>query len=479
MPILWMIKLTLMRSIRSRASIIIFILLLLFLIVTPLTVLNDGSIKGKVQINLIWTMGGSLLLLSFFSLFNTILNIRSDISERQIYTLEATPITRWQMIVGKLIAIFIMNLSLVSLTGVICYGFVWGEYKKIESENAKAEEILKKNPRDEASLIIKRDYHVLTNEVLSARLKFEDFYDIDELAKNALSEYKKGGKSVEDEAGLLKAYLEFYAKQSFFTVPANTKGIRPVIFKYPPAPRDETLFYTFSYFLYSTNKTEDRVEGYWEIVAIYMNDSKKIIGTHEVNHISSVRHNIRFSTADLDNVKFLYFNFVNRTNHSVYGGMNDKFFLLVPYAEFEVNLISALFLILMKLTLISFTGVLAASFLSFNVSVFICISFVFFCYLSEVMLKFLIVSKSRAPSAVSGATNFFIDTWNQLSSYIVNFFPDFGNISGRLLVEGEYIGMQTIGEEILFNIICRGGLMLIGGLIIFHFAEVGKEVVDD
>jgi hypothetical protein len=479
MPILWMIKLTLKRSIRSRASIIIFILLLLFLIVTPLTILNDGSIKGRVQINLIWTMGGSLLLLSFFSLFNTILNIRSDISERQIYTLEATPITRWQMMAGKLIAVFIMNLVLVSLTGVICYNFIWNEYKKIDSANTRAEEILANSPKDEASLIVKRDYHILTNEVLSARLKIEDFYDIEELAQNALIEYKKGGEVVEDEKSLKNAYLEFYGKQSFFTVQAKTKGIRPVIFKYPPPPKEGTLFYTFSYFLYSTNKMEDRIDGYWEIAAIYNNDEKKIIGTHEVDHISSVRHSIRFSTADLDNVKFLYFNFVNRTNHSVYGGMNEKFYLLIPYSNFETNLASALFLILMKLTLISFTGALAASFLSFNVSVFLCASFVFFCYLSEVMLKFLIVSKSRTPSAVSGATNLFVDTWNQLSAYIVNFFPDFGNISGKLLVEGEYIALQVISEEVLYNIICRGGLMLVAGLIIFHFVEVGKEIADD
>ena len=52
-----MIKLTIQRSIRSRVSILILFLLLLFLFIMPLTVLDDGSVKGKVQIQLMWTTG--------------------------------------------------------------------------------------------------------------------------------------------------------------------------------------------------------------------------------------------------------------------------------------------------------------------------------------------------------------------------------------------------------------------------------------
>ena len=95
------------------------------------------------------------------------------------------------------------------------------------------------------------------------------------------------------------------------------------------------------------------------------------------------------------------------------------------------------------------------------------------------MLKFLRVTKSYSPSPVTEATNFFVDIWNQLSYYLVNFFPDFGNISGKLLVEGEYISPQVLGEEFLINLICRGGLFYILAIIIFHFVEMGKEVADD
>lgn len=479
MPIYWMIKLTIQRSIRSRVSIIVFVLLLLFLFVLPLTILDDGSIKGKVQIKLMWTMGGSLLLLSFFSLFNTILNIRADISEKQIYTLEATPITRWQMIIGKLIAVFLMNLVLVCFTGIVCYSFVYRDYTKLKAANEKAEQNLLKTPKDEASLLVKRDFHILSNEVLASRLKIEDYYDVEELAETALqNELKRGGRLPKSEAETKQMFIEFYGKSSFFSVPPNGKS-RPIIFKYPPRPKEETLFYTFSYFLYSTDKMEDRINGFWEIMAVYENEKYELIGTDQIEHSGNNRRSIRFSTEKLNDVKFLYFIFVNKSKHNIYSGVNEKFYLLIPYSSFELNLFKALTLILIKLTLISFTGAFAASFLTFNVSVFICLSFVFFCYLSDIMLKFLRVTKSYTPSLATDATNYFVDIWNRFSYYLVNFFPDFGNISGKLLVEGEYIDSLTLGNEFIYNLICRGGVFLIGSIIIFHFVEMGKEIADD
>ena len=479
MPVFWIIKLTLQRSIRSRVSLIIFALLLMFLFILPLTILNDGSIKGKVQINLMWTMGGSLLLLSFFSLFNTILNIRADIAEKQIYTLEATPLARWQNIFGKLSAVFIMNLILVTFTGLVCYGFVLNDYYNLKAANDKAEQVLIKNPKDEASLLIKRDFHVLSNEVLASRLKIEDYYDIEEMTENAIKEYKqKDGRLPKSEEETRRDLVEFYSKLSFFSAQPNTPA-RPIVFKTPPRPNAETLFYTFSYYLYSSNKMDDRISGRWEVFAKYLDGTDGLISTHPFEHSGGLRRTIRFSTEKLDNVKFLYFIFINKSEQSVYSGINEKFYLLVPYSDFETNLVKALTLILMKLTLISFMGAMAASFLSFNISVFICLSFIFFCYLSEIMLKFLRVSKSYTPSVVSGPTNYFVDIWNQFSVYLVNFFPDFGNISGKLLVEGEYIDSLVLGEEFLFNLILRGGFFLISAIVIFHYNEMGKEVADD
>lgn len=478
MPIFWMIKLTIQRSIRSRVSIIVFILLLLFLFVLPLTVLNDGSIKGKVQINLMWTMGGALLLLSFFSLFNSIMNIRADISEKQIYTLEATPITRYQMIIGKLLAVFIMNFILVIFTGLVCYGFTYYDYSKLKAANEQAEKNLIKSPKDEASLLVKRDFHILTNEVLASRLKIEDYFDIQEMAEDALQMTKKAGPLKKSEEETRKELENYYGRLSFFTVPPNAAS-RPIIFNTVPKPNEETLFYTFSYYLYSTNKMEDRIKGIWKILAVYDQDRSDVIAVEAVEHAGSVRRSIRFSTDKLVDVKRLYFVFENYSQNNVYSGVNEKFYLLIPYSSFELNLVKALALILMKLTLISFTGACAASFLTFNVSVFICLSFVFFCYLSDIMLKFLRVTKSYTPSLANDATNYFVDIWNRLSFYIVNFFPDFSNISGKLLVEGEYIDTLVLGEEFIFNLVCRGCVFLIISIVIFHFAEMGKEIADD
>src|SRR5262245_17085815 len=96
-------------------------LLLLSVVGLPLLLKNDGTARGFIQIMLTYTLSVVTALLSFSTLWLSCGTLARDIEECQMQVVAVKPIARWQIWLGKLLGITLLNATLLSLSGISIY----------------------------------------------------------------------------------------------------------------------------------------------------------------------------------------------------------------------------------------------------------------------------------------------------------------------------------------------------------------------
>jgi hypothetical protein len=82
---------------------------------------GDGTIKGRVQMFMSYSMGFSAFVLSLLTIFFACRSLSVEISSRQIYSIVTKPIPRWQIVVGKWVGVMTLNAVLLSAAGLATY----------------------------------------------------------------------------------------------------------------------------------------------------------------------------------------------------------------------------------------------------------------------------------------------------------------------------------------------------------------------
>ena len=117
-------------AIRSKVVLSLLLLLLLILIGLPLTVKGDGTIEGYAQILLRYTLGVAGFILSLSTLWAGCAAVSNDIEDRFIQMTVSKPISRLEVWAGKWAGIMFINVFLLILAGLTCYGLlVWNTGK--------------------------------------------------------------------------------------------------------------------------------------------------------------------------------------------------------------------------------------------------------------------------------------------------------------------------------------------------------------
>ena len=99
-------------------------LLLVLLPVMGLTATGDGTLKGRLQTFVSYGLSLTGLLLSLLTIIVSIYAITSDIEHRQIYTVVTKPIRRYQIILGKVLGVIVLDVALLTLFAGIVYGVI-------------------------------------------------------------------------------------------------------------------------------------------------------------------------------------------------------------------------------------------------------------------------------------------------------------------------------------------------------------------
>ncbi len=125
---------TLRATYRFRLFWALLIFLLLSVVVLPIIIKDDGTARGLTQILLTYTMGISVSLLGFSTLWLACGVLARDIEDCTIQTLAVKPIARWEIWIGKWLGIMAMNAILLMFVGWAVYSSVLYRAAKLPDE---------------------------------------------------------------------------------------------------------------------------------------------------------------------------------------------------------------------------------------------------------------------------------------------------------------------------------------------------------
>lgn len=115
---------TLAEGLRARIA---FGFLLIILIAVPtfyLTADGDGTVKGQVQMFMTYSLGFSTFILALLTVIFSCRSLSNEISSRQIYSIIAKPVPRWQILAGKWTGVMLLNVGVLTIVGALTYGGV-------------------------------------------------------------------------------------------------------------------------------------------------------------------------------------------------------------------------------------------------------------------------------------------------------------------------------------------------------------------
>ena len=108
-------------GLRAKVASGFALLILVSLPVFYFTAEGDGTIKGKVQMFMVYSLGLTSFLLSLLTIFFSCRSLSVEVASRQIYSIVSKPIPRWQILAGKWVGIMVVNAALMAIACMATY----------------------------------------------------------------------------------------------------------------------------------------------------------------------------------------------------------------------------------------------------------------------------------------------------------------------------------------------------------------------
>lgn len=112
---------TLAEGIRARTASGFALLILVSLPFFYMTAEGDGTIKGRVQMFMGYSLGFTSFMLALLTVFFACRSLSVEIASRQIYSIVSKPIARWQIVMGKWTGVMVMNACLLLIAVIATY----------------------------------------------------------------------------------------------------------------------------------------------------------------------------------------------------------------------------------------------------------------------------------------------------------------------------------------------------------------------
>jgi len=112
---------TLAEGVRTKAALGFALLVVFSVPVFWWLAEGDGTIKGRVQMFMTYSLGFSGFVLSLLTIFFACRSLSNEIATRQIYGIVSKPVPRWQILIGKWVGVMTLNAVLLGLVGLGTY----------------------------------------------------------------------------------------------------------------------------------------------------------------------------------------------------------------------------------------------------------------------------------------------------------------------------------------------------------------------
>jgi hypothetical protein len=106
---------TISQTMRIKAAVVFIAMLVVLLPLMSLYMVGDGTLLGRLQTFVSYGLSLTSMLLSLFTIVVSTYTLTSEIDQRQIYSLITKPVTRFQLLAGKLLGVLVIDAVLLVL----------------------------------------------------------------------------------------------------------------------------------------------------------------------------------------------------------------------------------------------------------------------------------------------------------------------------------------------------------------------------
>ena len=444
-------RLTMKGAFRVKAFIMLLGFLLVTVVVLPLTVKGDGTVRGHVQVLLSYSLGISCAILSLATMWLSCDTLCRDVDDYHIQLVATKPIPRWQIWLGKWLGIMALNALLLGIVGLVVYGLLlWttrpGQLTKLERQE-------------------------LVNEVLVARTQVTpNMPDVSAEVEKQYQERKTKGDIPGDlSVSEFREQLEHNLLTKRYTAP-NMGTVRWV-FKGITLDRKSSapLYLRFKHFT-SVRPPKEQVWGQWRIGE----PGSPNLHVEQVAFRPDSFHEISAPASALsaDGTLTVEYSNIDQFLTTVVFPLEDGMEVLYRVGSFGGNYLRSLLLLFIPLGLLAAIALCAGSFLTFPVAVFVCMSYLYLVLLSGplegVVQQSRIIQKHSHGETQQKYTKL-ADTMDSVVRYLIRgglyltSSVRSHNPVGDLVV-GRVVGWAEVAKVCLSVLCLQGGLFALLGM---------------
>jgi len=447
---------TIKQALRMKVAAVFIILLIVLLPVMGVSMTGDGTLKGRLQTFVSYGLSLTSLLLCLLTIIVSIYSLTSDIEQRQIYTVLTKPVRRFQLLLGKLLGVIVLDFVLLVLFSGTIYAIA--VYTPKFHNAAEAENLQAQNEFYTARAALTPPRVDVSREVLDTYNKLEKTGQLEQLFQG-LSREK---------------IIAAITSQKLFEKQAVEVG-HDLVWEFDnvkPLDPDQSLFIRFKYDV-SVNPPDLQVYSRWVVgdirqirygtgleTPVYNFDRKDLIRTFYEFEVPA-------DAVAEDGYLAVGFLNVPLNNTIVIFPPKDGLEVLYKADTFTANFIRAAVLILFRLIFLAVLGILAASFLSFPVAILLCLVVFFTASFSSFCLEsFQFLSEN-----VSSVYYYTLRP-------VILLLPRFDKFNPtQFLVPARLLGWSLLARVALSLVCIKAVLLLLLALLIFSFREIAKVII--
>jgi hypothetical protein len=473
------VRLTLAESIRTRVAVAFILLLVGVMILLVSTATGDGTVRGKIQMFLSYSMSLTHFLLTLLVAFLACRSLDQDIKTLRIDSVVTKPIARWQLLLGRWLGILILAVGLFAVSmgtvyGVVCY-------------------FARSAPADS------RDRFEIENQVLVARQNYRaPLPDFTKEVDARIETMKNEGSLPEDKSlreirGMIAAEMINRSR----TVDAGKSQSWKFTGLKQPEKGDVIITLRFEYepSITTTVNNEsqlhgDTILGRWLIGSKALGPDKVYAWQEEKPYRTKHEINIPVNAIDNEGTMTIAFENIDPRGVSVHFPMPDGIQVLIREGGFTMNFVRTAMVSFFTIVFVMTLAMACGTFLSFPIAVLMTLS-VFFIglggnFLYEAIgLEYVIMPQDTTLDIVKKIIAYILSGKNivevvervvSICSLVVVPKLEVSRFTSNL-VDGRLLEWKTVTAAFASLIVFKGCFLALFAAFVFHRRELGKVIV--
>ena len=447
---------TLAQALRMKIAAVVVLLMLILLPLMSMVMDGDGTLLGKLQTFTSYGLGLISLLLCILTIAISTFTLSNDIKRKHIFLVITKPICRWELVLGKLVAVVLLNIILLSIFSGVLYACTL-----LIPRMAGGTEI---------------DRMRAQAEFFTSRVGIKAAIDKDLLSDRAQSRYDELEKSgqIPEEMSYGRVIGELFGQEIMKAKKVDPGEVKEWDFenvwvKNPDDP-NAILFVRCQYQVTAT-PPDEKVFGMWRIGDLRQlrGGTKLETPIYNIERAGAIRVAQEFAIpanaiADDGYLGIAFFNNPSLNQTTI---IPEDLEVLYRTGGFGDNFIRAVLMILVRLIFLAILGISLTTWLSFPVAILVCVS-IFFVGLTNGFILDAINSLGATAGIIYSLSI------KPLLWLLPQFDGDY-NPNGYI-VDGRTIRWTFLATTAIVTLFVKGLLMLFAGMLIFSRREVAKAV---